>query len=80
MNDDSNEPSRVEHLAWCKKRALEYLEPGRFYSVENAGASLVSDLNKHSQTRGHPAIKRCFTLLATGADADQMRSFIENVE
>jgi hypothetical protein len=42
--------NRAEHLAWAKDRALEYL-PG---DVNNAMASLVSDLNKHEETAGHP--------------------------
>jgi hypothetical protein len=36
--------TRDEHLTWCKKRALEYLDRG---DVENAIASMGSDLKKH---------------------------------
>lgn len=72
-------PTREEHLAWCRTRALAYLEPGPFFSVQDAGSSLVSDLGKHPETVTHPAITRCFLLLATGADADQMRVFILGV-
>lgn len=36
--------TRDEHLAWCKKRALEYLDRG---DVNNAIASMGSDLMKH---------------------------------
>jgi len=41
--------SRAEHLTWAKERALAYL-PG---DPNNAMASFVSDLNKHSETEGH---------------------------
>jgi hypothetical protein len=37
-----------EHLAWCKKRALEYLDRG---DVTNAIASMLSDLSKHEETK-----------------------------
>jgi len=39
--------TRQEHLDWCKKRALEYLDHG---DVSNAIASMMSDLNKHPET------------------------------
>jgi hypothetical protein len=35
---------RDEHLAWCKKRALEYWRAG---DLANAVASMGSDLDKH---------------------------------
>jgi hypothetical protein len=41
--------SREEHLEWCKKRALEYLDRG---DVENAIASMGSDLGKHEDFTG----------------------------
>jgi hypothetical protein len=39
--------TREEHLAWCKGRALEYLDAG---DLENAVASMGSDLTKHPET------------------------------
>ena len=36
--------TRDEHLEWCKKRALEYLDEG---DLQNAFASMGSDLSKH---------------------------------
>lgn len=39
--------SRAEHVAWCKQRALEYVERGDF---AGALASMTSDLGKHSET------------------------------
>jgi hypothetical protein len=40
--------TRQQHLEWCKKRAHEYLARG---DVENAIASMLSDLNKHDETK-----------------------------
>jgi len=40
--------SRLEHMAWCKKRALEYLP----HDPSQAVASMMSDLNKHPETGG----------------------------
>lgn len=67
---------RAEHLDWCKKRALEYVE---LNDVPNALASFISDLGKHEETVDHPAI-----MLATGLSMGghlstprQMKEFIE---
>jgi hypothetical protein len=38
---------RAEHLAWCKQRALEYVDAG---DLASAVASMTSDLGKHEQT------------------------------
>lgn len=43
--------TRQQHLEWCKKRAHEYLAQG---DIENAIASMLSDLNKHDETRLSP--------------------------
>jgi hypothetical protein len=50
--------SRAEHLEWCKKRALEYVNRG---DTSQAFASMGSDLGKHPETANHPAIQpaRC---------------------
>jgi hypothetical protein len=40
--------TRDEHLAWCKKRALEYLDRGE---IVNAIASMGSDLTKHEELK-----------------------------
>jgi len=36
--------TRLEHLAWAKERALEYVEHG---DLKNAVTSMTSDLLKH---------------------------------
>ena len=39
--------TRAEHLAWCKQRALEYVDRG---DLKNALASMGSDMRKHPET------------------------------
>lgn len=67
---------RAEHLAWCKQRALEYLDAG---DVRSAIASLLSDLNKHPDTKYLPAEHRVrvgMDILYRN-DAVEMRRWIE---
>lgn len=68
-----NTPTRAEHLVWCKQRALEYVDAG---DPVNAWASLVSDLNKHPETAGHPGIELGMLSMMTNNLGD-MREFIE---
>lgn len=42
-----SELTRTEHLAWCKRRALEYLDLGE---PQTAITSMMSDLKKHPGT------------------------------
>ena len=39
--------SRQDHLIWCKKRALEYVDIG---DTRQAFNSFVSDIRKHPET------------------------------
>lgn len=41
--------TREQHLQWCKDRANEYLAEG---DLANAVTSMLSDLDKHEETRG----------------------------
>ncbi len=41
--------TRAEHLQWCKDRALAYVEAG---DLDQAFASMASDLGKHPETDG----------------------------
>lgn len=41
---------RGEHLAWCKRRALEYLDAG---DSRQAFTSMLSDLHKHPELENH---------------------------
>ena len=40
--------TREQHLEWCKKRALKYLDQG---DVRNAIYSMMSDMQKHEETK-----------------------------
>jgi hypothetical protein len=40
--------TREEHLNWCKKRAMEYVEAG---DSQQAVTSMLSDLGKHPDTK-----------------------------
>jgi hypothetical protein len=45
--------TRDEHIAGCKKRALEYLDAG---DLNNAFTSMVSDVRKHPECENHPGL------------------------
>lgn len=68
--------TRADHLAWCKERALTYVELG---DLSQAYASMASDLGKHPKTEGHVAIQLGMMMLMGGllSTPDQMRRFIE---
>ena len=68
--------TRAEHLAWCKKRALEYCDAG---NVADAFASMASDINKHPETQDHAALELGMLQLMNGFlnTPAEMRTFIE---
>lgn len=68
--------TRNEHLEWCKKRALEYVDMG---DVTNAYASMVSDLRKHPETENHAALEMGAEMMFAGhlSTPEKMRRFIE---
>lgn len=68
--------SRSEHLAWCKKRALQYVDEG---DLGQAFISMGSDLNKHPETAGHSGIQLGVMLQIAGQlnSQDKMRKFID---
>jgi hypothetical protein len=68
--------NRQEHLNWCKQRALEYIKTG---DVNNAWASMCSDMDKHPETKGHSAINLGTMLIMSGglSTATEMKKFIE---
>lgn len=55
--------SRAEHLAWCKKRALQYCNIG---DVAQAFDSMGSDLGKHPETKNHVGIELGMMMLMSG--------------
>lgn len=68
--------TRAEHLAWCKMRAIQYVDEG---DLNNAWASMVSDLGKHPDTAGHLGVELGMMMLMAGqlGTARDMREFIE---
>lgn len=68
--------TRDEHLAWCKKRAHEYIDQG---DVTNAMASMTSDLSKHPETEGHSGITMGMMMLMSGnlSNPSEARRFID---
>ena len=68
--------TRTEHVEWCKKRALKYVDNG---DLENAYVSMCSDLGKHEETAGHVAIGLGMQLMMIGQlnTPHEMRKFIE---
>jgi len=66
---------RQEHLEWCKKRALEYVDIG---DTSQAFASMLSDLRKHPETENHPAMKMGAQMIFAGllTTPQEMRVFI----
>lgn len=68
-------PTRAEHLAWCKQRALAYCDTGDF---AQALASMGSDLNKHGGTAKHIGVELGLRQMMAGqlSSPDAMRKFI----
>lgn len=76
MNTETETTSRADHLAWCKKRALEYIDSG---DTQGAFASMASDLNKHPGTQGHIGIQLGMMQMMGGmlSGREDMRRFID---
>lgn len=70
--------NRQEHLDWCKQRALQYVDQG---DLQNAFASLGSDLRKHPETERHAAIELGMMMMLAGqlGTPQKMREWIEGV-
>ena len=71
-----SELTRKEHIARCKKRALEYVKIG---DLKSAFASMASDLNEHPETTDHAGLEIGLAMLMAGhlETAEKMREFIE---
>lgn len=69
------EGSREDHLAFCKRRALEYVDAGL---LDQAVASMGSDLLKHEDTRqlGGPVFMSAGLIAAMSHDAHALRRWI----
>ncbi len=68
--------TRQEHLTWCKKRALEYVDNG---DCPQAFASMLSDMRKHPETANHSALDIMTQMFVRGflSSETEMRKFIE---
>lgn len=68
--------TRNEHMDWCKQRATEYIDRNK---LQDAFASMASDLQKHEGTAGHPGIQLGMNMLMAGhlKTAADMRRFID---
>ena len=65
-----------EHLAWCKRRVLEYLDAG---DLTRAVAGMASDLETHPDT-DNPAINGLVTIgmmYVTDGDKAAVHRWIE---
>ena len=68
--------TRDEHLAWCKRRALEYVAAG---DLAHAVASMASDLKTHPDT-DNPALNGLVMIgmvYVTDGDEAAVRRWIE---
>lgn len=67
--------TRQEHLDWCKKRALEYLDRG---DVQGAIASMMSDMQKHEETKfgGNSILSTMGLMAAMSGSTHEVRRFI----
>ena len=76
MTVDPTYGTRAEHLEWCKARALQYVDAG---DLDQAMASMGSDLNKHPDTAGHPAMQIWLLERISGrlTTPDEVTRFIE---
>ena len=67
---------RAQHLEWCKKRALAYVDQG---CLQQALNSMIDDLRKHPKAADHPGIPIAVGRMAIGdlTTSGQVREFIE---
>lgn len=68
-----------EHLAWCKERALAYVEAG---DPAQALASFFGDLLSRAETSTHPAIVLGASLMFQGllSTPEQVAEYINGFE
>lgn len=66
--------TRGEHIAWCKSRALAYVDAG---DLSNAVGSMASDMTKHEETQAAIEMLGLIGLSAALAgDRDGVRQWI----
>lgn len=64
---------RAEHLQWAKTRALKYLPA----DPRNAMASMMSDLGKHEELRGHAGLLISPLFYGAANDPVEVRKWAE---
>lgn len=67
--------TRDEHLAFCKRRALEYVDAGM--PLAQAVASMGSDLMAHPETIAPAEVLWQGALLSQEGDPEKVRRWIE---
>ena len=65
---------RETHLAWCKQRALAYVDAGELL---NAVTSMGADLEKHPETKANNAVLFAGMIRANNGDIEGVRRWIE---
>lgn len=70
-----NIETREQHLEWCKKRAMEYVDVG---DLTQAYASFGSDMGAHPETSNNAALGIGLMMLMQGMldTPEEMRKFI----
>lgn len=66
--------TRDEHLAWCKKRALEYVDAG---DLLNAVTSMGSDMDKHPECRMNAGLLIVGAMAAQSGRREEVKRWIE---
>ena len=66
--------TRSEHLNWCKQRALEYVDAG---DLDQAVASMASDLTKHPETSNTPPMLTMLGMMEIANGPNAVRRWIE---
>lgn len=65
---------RAEHVAWCKRRALEYVD---HRLLVDAVASMISDMSKHQETKLPSELAFAGILESYSNEPDRVRRWIE---
>lgn len=73
--------TRQEHIEWCKKRAKEefnfYSRQGTTIAVRNGIASIMSDINKHPETKSDALQALCLMMIAQIHSKSEFEKFID---
>ena len=65
--------TRDEHMEWCKKRALEYVDKSPLEAV----TSMLSDLSKHEETKVVGDKMALYGIMFATKSPQQAKQFIE---